>query len=267
MLKTNKENFSVLEPARLDVKNVSVSYGSRKAIDNISFSINHGERVAVIGPNGAGKSTLLKALIGLIVPESGQIFIHGQPLGHHFDCVAFIPQREEVDWMFPVTVGDVVRMGRYNSSRRFKRNSKEDDDIVMEAMVQMDIPELANRPIGDLSGGQQQRAFIARALAQKPHVMLMDEPFNGVDISTQEIIWDLLDKLTHDGVTIMIATHDLNLASEKFGNVMLINKKMIALGEPSKVFTRDNLALAYKNQVIFIGNNAVTDQCCPKEIE
>jgi manganese/iron transport system ATP-binding protein len=265
--KTLKENFSVLEPARLDVHNISVSYGSRKAIENMSFSINHGERVAVIGPNGAGKSTLFKALIGLISPESGKIFIHGQPLGHHFDCVAFIPQREEVDWTFPVTIRDVVQMGRYNSRRRFKRITKDDDDMVLEAMVQMDILELADRPIGDLSGGQQQRAFIARALAQKPHVMLMDEPFNGVDVVTQELIWELLDKLTHDKVTIMIATHDLNLASQKFNNVMLINKKMIAFGEPAKVFTKDNLEAAYENQVIFIGNNAVTDHCCPKEIE
>jgi len=262
-----KDNFSILEPARLDVHDLSVSYGSHKAIDNISFSINHGDRVAVIGPNGAGKSTLLKALIGLITPERGKIFIHGQPLGHHFDCVAFIPQREEVDWMFPVTIKDVVRMGRYKSGGRFKRNTKEEDDIVSEAMNQMGILKLANRPIGDLSGGQQQRAFIARALAQKPHVMLLDEPFNGVDTVTQEIIWKLIDKLTHDRVTMMIATHDLNLASQKFDSVMLINKNMVAFGSPSMVFTRDNLAAAYKDQVLFIGNAAMADHCCPREIK
>ena len=137
----------------------------------------------------------------------------------------------------------------------------------MESMVQMDILELANRPIDNLSGGQQQRVFIARALAQKPHILLMDEPFNGVDVFTQEIIWNLLDKLKQDMVTVMIATHDLNLASLKFDSVMLLNKKMISYGLPSEVFTQDNLRAAFGNQVIFVGNAAIVDQCCPKDIK
>jgi len=261
------EKLTVLEPARLDIENISINYDRLKAIEDLSFSVIHGQRVAVIGPNGAGKSTLFKALIRLLPLESGKIFIHGRPLGHHFDCVAFIPQREEVDWMFPVTVRDVVQMGRFNSTPRFKRYSKHDNEIVLESMVQMDILELANRPIDNLSGGQQQRVFIARALAQKPHILLMDEPFNGVDVFTQEIIWNLLDKLKQDMVTVMIATHDLNLASLKFDSVMLLNKKMVSYGLPSEVFTHDNLRSAFGDQVIFIGNAAIVDQCCPKNIK
>jgi len=122
------EKLSTLEPARLDIGNISINYDGLKAIEDLSFSVNQGQRIAVIGPNGAGKSTLFKALIGLLPLESGKIFIHGRPLGHHFDCVAFIPQREEIDWMFPVTVRDVVQMGRFNNAPRFKRYSKHDNE-------------------------------------------------------------------------------------------------------------------------------------------
>jgi ABC-type Mn2+/Zn2+ transport system ATPase subunit len=261
----NDEKITCLEPARLDIENISISYDGHIAIENMSFIINHGERVAVIGPNGAGKSTLFKALVGLIQLESGKIFIHGLPLGHHYDCVAFIPQREEVDWMFPVTVKDVVEMGRFKETSIIKRLTKQDKEIVLEAMLQMDILEHANRSIDNLSGGQQQRVFIARALAQKPHVLLMDEPFNGVDVLTQEIVWNLLDKIRERKVTVMIATHDLNIASLKFDSVILINKKLIVAGPPSKVFTIPNLQKAFGNQIIFVGNNAIVDQCCQRE--
>jgi ABC-type Mn2+/Zn2+ transport system ATPase subunit len=186
-------------------------------------------------------------------------------LGHHYDCVAFIPQREEVDWMFPVTVKDVVEMGRFKETSIIKRLTKQDKEIVLEAMLQMDILEHANRSIDNLSGGQQQRVFIARALAQKPHVLLMDEPFNGVDVLTQEIVWNLLDKIRERKVTVMIATHDLNIASLKFDSVILINKKLIVAGPPSKVFTIPNLQKAFGNQIIFVGNNAIVDQCCQRE--
>jgi len=257
-----------IKPARLDVYCLSVNYGNYNALDNITFSVNHGERVAVIGPNGAGKSTLFKALIGLISPFKGKILIHGQPLGYHFDCVAYIPQREDVDWMFPVTVRDVVQMGRYSKSLRFKRRFKQDDSSeVDDAMKQMDIYSLADRPIGDLSGGQQQRVFIARALAQRPHIFLMDEPFNGIDVITGDIIWALLDKLKQESVTVLIATHDLNLASQRFDSVILINKEMISAGQSSKVFTKENLLKAYGQQIMHIGNSIITDQCCPREIK
>jgi len=253
-----------IEPARLDIYRVSVSYGTFNALDNITFSVNHGERVAVIGPNGAGKSTLFKTLIGLIRPAQGRILIHGQPLGHHFDCVAYIPQREDVDWMFPVTVKDVVGMGRYSKSRKIKRRPKQGDIIaVKKSMGHMDITSLADRPISDLSGGQQQRVFIARALAQEPHVFLMDEPFNGIDVITSDIIWALLDKLKQEKVTVLIATHDLNLAAQRFDSAILLNKKIISYGKPGKVFTKENLLEAYGQQILHIGNSIIADQCCP----
>lgn len=254
------EKLKEIEPARLDVYGLSVNYGKYTALDNITFSIKHGQRVAVIGPNGAGKSTLFKALIGLIPPLKGKILIHGQPLGHHFDCVAYIPQRGDVDWMFPVTVRDVVQMGRYSKNMRFKREVSSE---VNEAMKQMDIFSIADRPIGDLSGGQQQRVFIARALAQKPHIFLMDEPFNGIDIITSDIIWALLDKLKQESVTVLIATHDLNLASQRFDSSILLNKKIISAGKSSIVFTKENLLEAYGQQIMQIGNSIITDQCCP----
>ena len=261
-------DLNEIEPARLDVYNLSVNYGNYNALENITFSVSHGERVAIIGPNGAGKSTLFKALVGLIPYYKGKILIHGQPLGYHFDCVAYIPQREDVDWMFPVTVKNVVQMGRYSRSTRFNIRYKHyDSSIVNDAMKQMDIYSLADRPIGDLSGGQQQRVFIARSLAQKPHILLMDEPFNGIDVITENIIWELLEKLKQQRVTVLIATHDLNLASQRFDSVILINKKMISAGQSLKVFTKENLLKAYGQQIMHIGNSIVTDQCCPREIK
>ncbi len=260
-------DLNEIEPARLDVYNLSVKYSNHNALENITFSVSHGNRVAVIGPNGAGKSTLFKVLIGLVLPYKGKILIHGLPLGSHSDCVAYIPQREEIDWMFPVTVRDVVQMGRYSKSSRFKIRLKQDEkNIIDNAMKLLDIYSLADKAISDLSGGQQQRVFIARALAQKPHILLMDEPFNGIDVVTENIIWDLLEKLKKQGVTVLIATHDLNLAAQRFDSVILLNKKIISVGQPLKVFTKENLLKAYGQKIMQIDNSIITDQCCSKEI-
>ncbi len=221
-------------PARMEFKDVTITYGNRNAIENISFQIPHGARVAVVGPNGAGKSTLFKALVGLLPLSNGSIYIHGAPLGHHIDCVAYVPQREEVDLHFPVTIRDVVMMGRYGKLGLLQQPGKVDNEIVNQSLAQMDITKLADRSIGDLSGGQQQRAFLARALAQQPHILLMDEPFTGVDASTQETTLRLLDDLRTQDVTIMVSTHDLNLARERFDQVILLNRRLIAYGTPGR---------------------------------
>ena len=263
MIKKNK--FLEHDPARLEFKDVTVSYGNRNAVENITFQIPHGAHVAVVGPNGAGKSTLFKALVGLLPLTSGFIYIHGAPLGQHIDCVAYIPQREEVDWRFPVTVRDVVMMGRFGKLGLLQQPGKMDKDLVNQAMNHMDISKLADRPIHDLSGGQQQRVFLARALAQKPHILLMDEPFTGVDVSTQEATLRLLDDLRSEDVTIMVSTHDLNLARDRFDQVILINHHIIAFGPPAEVFTTEHISKAFHTQMLMLDGALVVDQCCGGE--
>lgn len=248
-------------PARLEFDHVTVGYNGRAVLDNISFEVPHGAQVAVVGPNGAGKSTLFKALVGLIPVRSGHIRIHSQPLGHHQDCVAYIPQREEVDWRFPVTVEDVVMMGRLGKHGWFRRYSAQDRRIVAQAMQQMSIADLSTRPIGELSGGQQQRVFLARALAQEPHILLMDEPFTGVDIRTQEATLDLLADLKSQDVTVLVSTHDLKMAAERFEFTALLNHKLIAFGSADEVFQPHHITAAFA-QVMYVNGVAVVDDCC-----
>ncbi len=250
------------EPAELLVDDISVAYNDKPAICDVSFRIGHGERMAVVGPNGSGKSTLFKALVGLLPLRKGRILIHGHPLGHHQDCVAYVPQREEVDWRFPVTVADVVMMGRFGHIRLLQRPSPEDREIVARAMAQMAVAELAKRPINELSGGQQQRVFLARALAQEPHILLLDEPFTGVDVATQESTMALLDNLREEEVTMLVSTHDLNLAS-RFDSILLLNRRVVAAGSPAEVLTREHLTAAFGGQVLVLNNGiAVVDRCC-----
>ncbi len=255
-------------PHRLEVQNASIGYGQKTILKDLSFQIPHGARVAVVGPNGAGKSTLFKALVGLLPLQSGQILIHGEALGAHKDCVAYIPQREEVDWKFPVTVEDVAMMGRYSQKSWLSRPSKQDKQIVKNSLEQMGIAHLANQPIGRLSGGQQQRVFLARAIAQEPHILLMDEPFTGVDATTQETTLNLLDQLREKETTMMISTHDLNLAASRFDYALLLNHKLIAFGKPKEVFVKENLSQAFGNALLVVDNGVIlVDECCPPDEE
>ncbi len=244
-------------PHRLEVQHASVAYGDKLALQDLTFNVPHGARVAVVGPNGAGKSTLFKALVGLLPLASGRILIHGEPLGNHKDCVAYVPQREEVDWRFPVTVNDVVTMGRYNHDGWFRPASLQDREVVTRSLVQLGISDLRQRSIGELSGGQQQRVFLARALAQEPHILLMDEPFTGVDVTTQEATLKLLDDLRAADVTAMISTHDLSLASAKFDLILLLNHRLVAFGVPSDVLSQSNLAAAFGAQLLTLPDGAV----------
>ena len=234
---------------RLEVQDASIAYGDRIVLEDISFSVPHGARVAVVGPNGAGKSTLFKALVGLLPLTSGRIFVHGLPLGDHKDCVAYVPQREEVDWRFPVTVADVVMMGRYDHQGWIRGASTEDRRIVDRSLAQMGVRHLANSSISELSGGEQQRVFLARALTQQPHILLLDEPFTGVDVPTQESTLSLLDDLQAEDVTAMIATHDLGIASEKFDLMLLLNHRLIAFGPPAEVMRQHNVREAFGSHI------------------
>jgi ABC-type Mn2+/Zn2+ transport system ATPase subunit len=253
-------------PARLEVDNISVAYNGTPVLRGVTFQIPHGARVAVVGPNGAGKSTLFKTLVGLLPLREGKIFIHGLPLGHHLDCVAYVPQREEVDWRFPVTVMDVVLMGRFGRLKWLEHPGRADRQAALRSLEQMGIADLAGESIRELSGGQQQRVFLARALTQEPHIFLMDEPFTSVDATTQEATLQLLDHLEKQHVTVLISTHDLNLASSRFHSVLLLNRRLIAYGEPQQVFTSENLAQAFGPQLLKLADGTVlVDECCPPE--
>jgi len=255
-------------PHRLEVIHASIGYGDKLVLHDISFQVPHGARVAVVGPNGAGKSTLFKALVGLLPLRSGRILIHGLELGLHKDCVAYVPQREEVDWKFPVTVSDVVMMGRYGKQGWFRRPSRADQAAVHESLDQLGVAALEKKSIGELSGGQQQRVFLARALSQEPHILLMDEPFTGVDVTTQEATLNLLDTLRERQVTAIISTHDLNLATNRFDFILLLNKRVVAFGQSGEVMRQDNLSKAFGSSLLVMGNGAMlVDECCPPEDE
>lgn len=259
------------EPARLELHHVTVVYGGQLALDDVTVQVPHGARVAVVGPNGAGKSTLFKALMGLVSLQAGQIFIHGQPLGSHHDCVAYVPQREEVDWRFPVTVADVVMMGRYGHLGWLRRPTARDRAIVQCSLEQLGIAELAKRPIGELSGGQQRRTFLARALAQEPHILLMDEPFTGIDVATLETTLQVLDCLRDEHVTVLLSTHDLNLAATYFEQVILLNRRLIRYGPPDEVLTPETIMETFGGQVFWLEPQgeeprmATASHCCPPE--
>lgn len=255
------------EPARLEFDHVSIAYNGAPVLDDVSFDVPHGAQVAVVGPNGAGKSTLFKALVGLLPLRSGSIRIHGQPLGNHQDCVAYIPQREEVDWRFPVTVADVAMMGRYGKFGWFGRPSSRDHRIVRLSLEKMGIANLSGAAIGELSGGQQQRVFLARALAQEPHILLMDEPFNGVDAATQETTLSLLDELRKEKVTVMVSTHDLNLAAQRFELTLLLNHRLISYGPPQTALASHHIQTAYSGQVLMMDGAILTDDCCGDDHE
>lgn len=241
----------------------TVSYGHRSpALEDVSMAVPHGAQVAVVGPNGAGKSTLFKALVGLLPLRSGRVLVHGRPPNNQEDPVAYVPQREEVDWRFPVSVRDVVSMGRYGRVKPLRRLRAADRAAVEEALATLDLMPLADRPVGELSGGQQQRVFLARALAQEPHVLLLDEPFTGVDAGVRETVLTVLQELRSRAVTVLASTHDLRLASERFDLVALLNRRLIAYGPPIEVFSPANVQAAFGGGAIMLDGMLVVDQCC-----
>lgn len=256
----------------MTVRNLVVRYpgSSQTALEDISFELKAGERVAVVGPNGAGKSTLFKVIAGVLQPTAGNVRIYGQEPGRHV-CIAYIPQRNQIDWTFPVTVSDVVMMGRISELGFLNRPKSEDWRYVHHCLDVVGIRDLANRQIGELSGGQQQRMFIARALAQEAELMLMDEPLSGLDVPAQEDIYRILDELRERGITVMVATHDLNQAAEYFDRVMLLNRRLLGFGRPAEVLSPDRLASAYDGHVQFVetadGMIILNDTCCSGGID
>ncbi|MBK9122304.1 MAG: metal ABC transporter ATP-binding protein [Chloroflexi bacterium] len=243
-------NHAVATLPALKVEGVSAGYpDDRRAISGIEFEVQRGERVAVLGPNGAGKSTLFKAIAGVIPFTSGQISLLGRDCRSSHDLIGYVPQVNIVDWTFPATVGDVVMMGRARRIGWLRWPRRDDWDAVRHALDQVGMLEHIDRRIGALSGGQKQRVFIARALTQSADVLLLDEPFNGVDVTTIEEILATLDRLRDDGVTVMVATHDIELALSEFDKLLLLKRTLIAYGRPAEVYTPEHLKAAYGSRV------------------
>ncbi|MCW5876909.1 MAG: metal ABC transporter ATP-binding protein [Anaerolineales bacterium] len=223
---------------------LAVSYNGEPALESISLQIPPGLRVAVVGPNGAGKSTLFKALAGLLRPAAGKVRIHGHAPAQHL-CLAYVPQASQVDWNFPVSLRDVVLMGRSGQLGLLRWPAAADQRLVDESLARVQLSRLAKRQIGQLSGGQRQRMFIARALAQGADLLLLDEPLAGLDLPSQEQILKILDELRGQHITVLFATHDLQLASEHFDRILLLNRRLVAYGTPGEVLTAEHLTAAY----------------------
>jgi ABC-type Mn2+/Zn2+ transport system ATPase subunit len=233
----------------IHLDDVSVGYNGQLALHDVTLDVTDGLRLAVLGPNGAGKSTLLKAIIGLLPLRSGHVLIHGEPLRQGDTHIAYVPQYEDIDLQFPVTVHDVVLMGRYGRIGWLKRAHREDELIVTQALQRLDIVNLADKPIGDLSGGQRQRVFLARALAQQADILLLDEPFTGIDAATERAIYDLLDELKSKRITVLLATHDLDKAMTHFDDLLLVNGTVVACGCSEDVFRAELLRQTFGAQV------------------
>jgi manganese/zinc/iron transport system ATP- binding protein len=236
----------------IEVHNLTTSYGGTPVLWDVDFELPLGQIIGIIGPNGSGKTTLLKTIMGLLKPSSGYVKIFDKDLGEVREQIAYVPQRESVDWDFPASVFDVVMMGRYRKKNLFKRSNKVDIDIVNHSIEKVGLSEFKNRQIAQLSGGQQQRVFIARALAQQADVYLMDEPFVGVDAATENAILKLLKEMKEKGKTVLIIHHDLQTVSDYFDYLVLLNTRLIAKGTPHEVLTKDNLANAYGGQLTLL---------------
>lgn len=232
----------------IEINGLSVAYEHKRVLSNIYLKIEPGYIYGLIGPNGAGKSTLFKSILKEVEPNAGEIKILGSVSKEMLTKIAYVPQRDEVDWQFPATVYDIVSMGRFPHKRLLDRLNASDRTIILEALEQLDIMKLKDRQIGELSGGQQQRVFLARALCQQSDILLMDEPFVGVDIKTENKIIDILKELVSKGKTVLVVHHDLDSVMMYFDRVILINQKLMAYGDTKTVFTKENISATYSSQ-------------------
>ncbi len=254
----------------LFVDQLSVNYNGTEALRDVSFRLPAGQRLAVVGPNGAGKTTLFNVIAGTKRPSAGSVRIFGHGPGGD-TCIAYVPQRSQLDLTFPVTAAEVVMMGRIREIGMLRWPRRSDWDVVIQALERVGLAESASRQIGELSGGQQQRVFLAQALAQEAELILLDEPFTGLDFPSLDSLFAILDELHEAGVTEIVSTHDLNLAADRFPQVLLVNRRLIAYGPPAQVLTQPNLLAAYGGHVHRLpegqGMLIVTDTCCEGEEE
>jgi ABC-type Mn2+/Zn2+ transport system ATPase subunit len=239
------------------LSDVSAGYGDRVALEHVSIAVEPGSLLAVVGPNGAGKSTLLKLMAGLVQPWTGRIQVLGAPAGREARRVAYVPQAELVDWQFPVTVEDVVLMGRFPRLGSIRRPGRDDRRAVAEALEQVGMAHHLGTQIGRLSGGQRRRVFLARALAAEPDLFLLDEPVTGIDPTTQELLMDILEAQAERGKTVVATTHDLACAAGRFQQVLAVNRTVVAYGPSEIVLDAKVLAAAYGGHLLMLENQTV----------
>ena len=243
-------------PPPLEIHDLTVSYQKKPVLWGIDLAVPHGKLVGIVGPNGAGKSTLIKAMMGLLPLNSGWVKIFGEPYQKNLKRVGYVPQRESVDWDFPVSVGDVVLMGRYGHLGLMRRPTRADHDIARACLDKVKMLPYAHSQIANLSGGQQQRVFLARALAQESDLYFMDEPFAGVDAATESAIITLLHELKNKGKTLLVVHHDLPTARNYFDMLLLLNMRVVAFGPTEEVFTYELLQKTYGGRLTILSEVA-----------
>ncbi len=249
----------------IEVTDLTVAYRDKPVLWDVDLQAPRGILMAIVGPNGAGKTTLIKAVLGLVRPAAGQVLIDGKPYARQRSKVGYVPQRGSVDWDFPTTVLDVVMMGRYGALGWLRRPGKDERASAMQALEKVSMQAFADRQISQLSGGQQQRVFLARALVQDAEIYFMDEPFQGVDATTERAIVALLQELRAAGKTVLVVHHDLQTVPEYFDWVTLLNVRRIASGPVGEVFTEENLRLAYGGRVVFLRDEQITAQAAAQK--
>jgi manganese transport system ATP-binding protein len=231
----------------IEVIDLTVRYGPVLALDSVSFGLPPGRVCGLVGVNGSGKSTLFKSIMGLVKPESGHVLVDGRPpaQARRASMVGYVPQSEDVDWAFPLSVGEVVMMGRHGQLGWTRRPHRADREVVAAALAQVDLTELAERQIGTLSGGQRKRAFVARGIAQGARVLLLDEPFAGVDMRSELTIVTLLRQLAAEGRTVFTSTHDLRALPDLCDEAIFLLRQRLLHGSPATLLEPDNLAIAF----------------------
>lgn len=236
----------------IEVHDLTVSYDRKPVLWNVDFTIPEGQLIGIMGPNGSGKTTLIKSIMGLLPLNSGYVKLFHKNINQVRDKLSYVPQKESVDWDFPASVLDIVLMGRYGKRGLIKRLTKEDKAIAMDCLAKVGMQEYVNRQIAQLSGGQQQRVFLARALAKDAQIYLMDEPFAGIDVTTENTIIDLLREMRREGKTIVVVHHDLQSASDYFDWFVLLNTRLVASGPKQDVFTQDLLQQTYGGKLTLL---------------
>lgn len=229
----------------IKIKNLTVYYDKDPVLWNVNVEIEKGRLLAIVGPNGAGKSTLIKTCLDFLKPIYGSVTFYDKLYKNVRKKIGYVPQRGSVDWDFPTTVIDVVKMGRYGHLGLFKWLTKDDEKLAKQALKKVSMEEFENRQINQLSGGQQQRVFLARALVQDADIYLLDEPFQGVDKTTEKAIVEILKTLKKNGKTVIVVHHDLNTVKDYFEDVLMLNKKVICYGKVNEIFTKENLEKTY----------------------
>ena len=240
------------EPKAIEVTDLTVAYQDKPVLWDVDLDVPPGVLLSIVGPNGAGKTTLIKAILGLVRPAAGNVLIYDKPYETQRRIVGYVPQRGTVDWDFPTNVLDVVMMGHYGALGWIRRPGKQARELAMHALEKVGMEEYATRQISQLSGGQQQRVFLARALVQDSTVYLMDEPFQGVDATTERAIVDLLQELRANGKTVVVVHHDLQTVTDYFDWVLLLNIRRIASGPVEETFTPENLRETYGGRIAFM---------------